>query len=641
MTLIVLAACLAGLEPVRTVPEGEYRLVRLELEGGFAPARGKPSALPILLSFRDGKPGVPWLLHPEASVLTPWGAPSTLKLAGGKLAGVMSGWASGEGFGNKAVLDYTFRIDATLEGGKLTGAYTGKWGAADLKGRVTGEEVKGEPLAEGKGWPAYLGDGQAFSGPDGPALLDDLAKSRPLWKSELRVPTSYGSGPDPRYATRAGYTGPVGGSSSPVVAGGRVYLFFTRPSGPPTMLARIAGGTPEATAAYAQKAFPDRPAMQALLVDFFREQADEVLACLDAATGRTLWETSLPGRGNNFQTHKHRGHFPVPLVAGGRVYVAGTTGRVYCLDAGDGKLAWEYPEAPSKPHRAGDEDKWIRCGSPSPVLLGGTLAVNAQGLVGLDAKTGKPRWKLPGAFSGPLLAWSKEDASRVLVLRSDHAAKKTLLTGIDPASGKPAFVAEVPLNPHHVSPLLEGDTLVGWSVAKAKDGKPGEHDGDVQVHAWTVSATGVKHLWDAAGPRPMVDTPSLLAHKGHVVVTGFKEAVRLELATGKPAGRVAGVGGARTQVAMAAGGRVLLQPEGRHGRQSFFWLRADAEGFAKLPASGTTGGTHPDAPGQWSPPHPQTTAYANQPLVSPLVDGRLFLRGRDAVYCYDLRSRGR
>ena len=39
----------------------------------------------------------------------------------------------------------------------------------------------------------------------------------------------------------------------------------------------------------------------------------------------------------------------------------------------------------------------------------------------------------------------------------------------------------------------------------------------------------------------------------------------------------------------------------------------------------------------WVPPHPTTTAYNGQPLVSPIVEGRIFMRGGDGIYCYDLR----
>jgi hypothetical protein len=41
------------------------------------------------------------------------------------------------------------------------------------------------------------------------------------------------------------------------------------------------------------------------------------------------------------------------------------------------------------------------------------------------------------------------------------------------------------------------------------------------------------------------------------------------------------------------------------------------------------------------PPHVPDTAYADQPVSYPLVDGRLFVRGHDGLYCYDLRTQGR
>lgn len=40
----------------------------------------------------------------------------------------------------------------------------------------------------------------------------------------------------------------------------------------------------------------------------------------------------------------------------------------------------------------------------------------------------------------------------------------------------------------------------------------------------------------------------------------------------------------------------------------------------------------------WLPPHVETTAYNSQPIVYPIVDGRLFIRGGDGIYCYDLRQ---
>jgi hypothetical protein len=56
-------------------------------------------------------------------------------------------------------------------------------------------------------------------------------------------------------------------------------------------------------------------------------------------------------------------------------------------------------------------------------------------------------------------------------------------------------------------------------------------------------------------------------------------------------------------------------------------LRADPKDFRAMPG-----------PAEWRPTHPHTTAYANHPISTPLVDGRLFVRGSDAIYCYDLRA---
>ena len=69
-------------------------------------------------------------------------------------------------------------------------------------------------------------------------------------------------------------------------------------------------------------------------------------------------------------------------------------------------------------------------------------------------------------------------------------------------------------------------------------------------------------------------------------------------------------------------------------------LGGQGEPLGRLTADTPAGGNHP-LPNQWHPPHPHDTAYANQPVVYPLVDGRLLVRGHDGLYCYDLRTQGR
>ena len=63
----------------------------------------------------------------------------------------------------------------------------------------------------------------------------------------------------------------------------------------------------------------------------------------------------------------------------------------------------------------------------------------------------------------------------------------------------------------------------------------------------------------------------------------------------------------------------------------------DPKDFRALLTSEPAAGHHRPA-GQWIPPRPHDTAYANHAVSYPLVDGRLFVRGRDGLYCYDLRQ---
>jgi outer membrane protein assembly factor BamB len=88
----------------------------------------------------------------------------------------------------------------------------------------------------------------------------------------------------------------------------------------------------------------------------------------------------------------------------------------------------------------------------------------------------------------------------------------------------------------------------------------------------------------------------------------------------------------------AVDGRVFIQPEGRHGGQSFLMLEGNPKDFRVIPAGNPAGKTNHAGEGQWVPLHTPDSAYANQPVIYPVVDGRLFVRGHDGLYCYDLRK---
>ena len=180
------------------------------------------------------------------------------------------------------------------------------------------------------------------------------------------------------------------------------------------------------------------------------------------------------------------------------------------------------------------------------------------------------------------------------------------------------------------------------TMALIKDAKPASS----RPQAWRVTLTGLEHLWDA-DPLPRDEAPSIALSGGVLYAASKHRAFGLDIETGKRLGELPGAKCGSNPYLMglgdpsapgasafakasagqaAAASKVLVSPEGQHGRQSFLFYRRTTEGWDQLG-------------GEWKPPHPTTTAYNTQPLVHPVVDGRIFIRGVNGIYCYDLRKK--
>lgn len=645
----------AEAEPIATTrPAGDYQAAWLRLEQGaidFAEKKRPAIDVSLYLGFRDAQCVVAWFAHLSlAGARIVWLDRSLLQLAGDTLQGELAG-RTNLNWGEKNVHDYVYSFDATIRDEKISGTFTASFAddagvKAELHGKLSGDLHSAAALHQANGlpadknWPHYYGDGYGFAGPSTDAkLIEHLALAKPVWKSEAFIPTAYGSAPDSRYFDRAGRTGSGGGSSSPVVVDGRVYQFFYQPRGPVGLDKAYAKYETESDLQkIARELFPKREVQQQAVLNHFRTQADEVLVCLDTASGQTLWKTTFPQRGNNYQTHKHRGHFPVALVSGGVVYQPGTSGRLYALDAATGKLQWEYPSAHPEPYVTSRGD--VDCNAPSPVLVGDVVAYAASGkVIGVDANSGQKKWEQPLWHRTSLLPWTSGNKALLIASDRNHEKKENYAVALDPVDGRVVWREPVEYLNDFAFPLLAGDLLIGYSV-KAEYVKPGENDGLAVIHAYKLAPAGLTKAWTTKPLAPIVDTVGLAIANEHLFVSAAREAFCLKLATGETVAMVENVGGARTQTAFTANGRLLIQPEGRHGRQSFFMLDADPKRFRAFTPAGESGliGKLVDAEPQWLPPHSWTTAYANQPIVYPLVDGRLFVRGLDAIYCYDLRQ---
>ncbi|MEW6305643.1 MAG: PQQ-binding-like beta-propeller repeat protein [Verrucomicrobiota bacterium] len=113
--------------------------------------------------------------------------------------------------------------------------------------------------------------------------------------------------------------------------------------------------------------------------------------CLDAASGKILWNTDVFTPAASPKIHQKNSHAsPTPIVEAGRLYVHFGHQGTACLDL-KGKVLWRNTELGYPPvHGSGG----------SPVIVEDVLVFSCDGaqnpfIVALDKATGKVRWKAP------------------------------------------------------------------------------------------------------------------------------------------------------------------------------------------------------------------------------------------------------
>ena len=138
---------------------------------------------------------------------------------------------------------------------------------------------------------------------------------------------------------------------------------------------------------------------------FSRQNDQEVIRCLDAASGEEIWKDQYAvgdadGAAARFPM---LGPGSSPAVAEGKVVTLGTRGTLSCLDAESGKVLW----------RKDDFHAWPRFFvSSSPLILDGLCIAQLGGerdggIVAYDLTSGKEKWKWTGdgpAYGSPVSA---------------------------------------------------------------------------------------------------------------------------------------------------------------------------------------------------------------------------------------------
>jgi len=172
------------------------------------------------------------------------------------------------------------------------------------------------------------------------------------------------------------------------------------------------------------------------LYTMFRVGDEEVVIALDQETGKTKWEhrysAPIP-KGGPPSTRYGSGPNSTPLLVDGKLVTLGFTGKLHCIQAANGKVAWF--------HDMGDEFKVETPyfgHSASPLALGQRVVVVAGGVFAFDLGSGTVAWRneeFQGTYGSPQLV-SADGRDQIVTPMVGH------LIGVDAASGKTLWVEE-------------------------------------------------------------------------------------------------------------------------------------------------------------------------------------------------------
>ena len=483
--------------------------------------------------------------------------------------------------------------------------------------------LEGSPLD----YPCWRGaTGSGAAAPCGDPLVESLTEAKLVWATRGMMPNCYPEGCSNTWQSRQG------GQAGPVVADGKVYIWFYELTGEApawvyykALMERLK--TPKA-AGHHKIIKGIQPGED--LAEVVRKRcslvADEVILCLDAATGAVLWRQSFPGEGVNHAPSGQCGNIGAPkvgphgkpCVAYGKACAQGTMGQLYCVDAISGEPLWkrngsDFPLSKRSNDWAVRSGKYVKLPmiGTCPTYAAGCFITGQKELVAYDAATGEERWRLP-----------QQGDTSVSPLRCLLDGEEFIMSAkgalIDPRAGKVLW--DVDIGRH----ICVGE---GYLVGSGKGG----------VIAYKISKADATPVWTLKKPY------GLSAHRVPAIFKGRLWASRggpnniapvysVDLASGKAIEPVSFFGGGNpnrssSSVVMAdyrmfleRADLIVLDPSGSMQLRKYETLPKD-----KRPRNGQT------IPGH------KGLHVANSATPS-IADGRLYVRLDDGLACLDLRQ---
>jgi outer membrane protein assembly factor BamB len=190
---------------------------------------------------------------------------------------------------------------------------------------------------------------------------------------------------------------------------------------------------------------------------FSRQDENEVMSALDAATGKVLWQTGYPApfTMHSAATPHGKGPKSTPLFVNGRLYSIGMVGTITAFDAATGKQIWQKPGTGVVPMYTSH--------AFSPLFDRGLVIFHVGGhmegaLTAFDANTGDVKWRWGGdgpGYGSPILV--ELGGTRQIVTITQGK-----LVGVDVANGtllwERPFVSSNFTN--SITPILYGQTII-------------------------------------------------------------------------------------------------------------------------------------------------------------------------------------
>lgn len=461
-------------------------------------------------------------------------------------------------------------------------------------------------------WPQWRGPNRDGAAPNSPPLIDVLPAEglQAAWLSE-KLP--------------GGFTG---GWGCPIVVDGRVYLFVHHKN------QKTAGELPKRKFPYLSE--DKRGGMTPAEYEEYEKnrraedmefgklyEFTESLFCFDAATGKTVWRKDRSSLYSRFvQSGTLTAH-------DGKLYVLGAARKLRCLDAATGDDVWET----TLPGEFTDEFFMS-----SVAIADGAAIVFCGSLFGVDAATGKLLWegdpqKTKGNHTSPVV-WTNKDWTLVI---ANIAGGET--AGFEPRTGREMWRIKSEAN--NSTPVVVGDKLITYGSSRRAG-----------MRCYQVGPSGAEELWMYRGAADKGSSPVVVGE--NVYVQGEKRLACVGLADGDEKwSTTLDLATPQYTSLVAVDGKVIYAFDG------FLCFAADPGEFrplfdAKFDKTGlmATESVHrarlklAEVEAKENGLEQSLKIFKREvsdqgPLAcaTPAVDdGRVFMRLRDKLACYDLRT---